>query len=137
PKPRAVTQKKTAGLSSRRRSRGSSRELEVLQNVLRRGYLEGAGLLDEQLLDDAAIDDHGIALAARAQAELRALHGEAHRLGELAIAVAQHQDLVACLLVLAPGTHHERVVDGNAGDGVDTLRLQLLSLGHKTGHVFC
>ena len=46
-----------------------------------------------KILDDAVVDDHGIALAARAQAELGAVHGEPHRLGELAIAVAQHQIL--------------------------------------------
>jgi len=109
----------------------------MLQHVLGRRDLEGARLLDEQVLDDAVVDDHGIALAARAEAELRAVHGEAHRLGELAVAVAQHEHLVAGLLVLAPGTHHERVIDGNAGDGVDTLRLELVSFGHEPGHVFC
>jgi hypothetical protein len=34
--------------------------------------------------------------------ELRGVGGEAHRLGELAIAVGEHQDLVGGLLVLAP-----------------------------------
>src|SRR3981081_3739187 len=94
---------------------------EMLQHVLGRRHLEGARLLDEKLLDDAALDHHGIALAARAQSELRAIHGEAHRLGELAIAVAQHHDLVAGLPLLAPGTHHKGIIDGDAGNGIDTL----------------
>ena len=73
----------------------------MFQHVLGRGHLEGARLLDEQVLDDAVVDDHGIALAARAEAEFGAVHGNAHRLGELAVAVAQHEHLVAGLLVLA------------------------------------
>ncbi len=46
------------------------------------------------------------------------------RLGELAAAVADHHDLVAGAVLLAPGVHHKRVIDGEAGDRVDALGLQ-------------
>src|SRR5476649_1972155 len=87
---------------------------EMLQHILRRRRFERARLLDEQFLDDATVDDHGVALAARAETVLRGIERQTHRLRELGIAVAQHQDLVAYFLVLAPGAHDERVVDRNA-----------------------
>ncbi len=83
----------------------------MLQHVLRRGRLESARLLGKELLDLPVLDDHGVALAAHPHAVLGQVHRQAHRLGELARAIGQHQDLVPDLLVFAPGTHHEGVID--------------------------
>src|SRR3546814_15946606 len=68
---------------------------------------------------------HCEALAARAHAEFAAIHLEAHRLGEVAIAVGQHRHLAVAARALAPGAHHKSVVDGRAGDFIDALRLQI------------
>ena len=95
------------------------------------------GFSTNRSLMTAVLDDHGVALAAHAEAVLGQVHRQAHGVGELAVAVAQHHHLVARLLVLAPGAHHECVVDGNAGDGVDALRLDPRCFGQKTWHVLC
>lgn len=58
-----------------------------------------------------------------------------HRLGEIAVAIGEHQDAVADPARLAPGFHHEDVVDRHAGDGVDPFGLDLGSTGDKTWQV--
>lgn len=45
-------------------------------------------------------------------------------------------DLVIYLEVLLPRAHDEGVVDGDAGDGVDTLGLELGGLLHEPGKMF-
>src|SRR3546814_2866015 len=71
---------------------------------------------------------HCEALAARAHAEFAAIHLEAHRLGEVAIAVGLHRHLAVAARALAPCAHHKSVVDGRAGDFIDALRLQIARL---------
>ena len=61
-----------------------------------------------------------------AETEAAAVHGEAHRLGQLAVAVGQHHDGVADVLVLAPGAHDEGVVDRDADHLVGALGPELL-----------
>jgi len=87
--------------------------------------LELPGCLHVQLLDDAVVDHHGEALAAMAHAEATGIELQPEGPGELGITVSQHEDLVAHAPVLAPGVHHENVVDRHAGDSVDALRLDL------------
>src|SRR3546814_9393656 len=72
--------------------------------------------------------DHRKALPARAHAVLRGIHGEADGLGEFAIAVRKHRHLIVGPALLAPGAHHEGIVDGGAGDLVDALDLEILGL---------
>src|SRR3954452_13910620 len=50
--------------------------------------------LDVELLHHAVLDQHGVALGARAEAVARAVEGEVDRLGELAVAVGQELELV-------------------------------------------
>ena len=55
----------------------------------------------------------------------RAVELEADGAGELAAAVAQHDDVAAAIVLLAPGAHDKRVIDRNAGDRVDAFGLDL------------
>src|SRR3546814_4027918 len=79
-------------------------------------------------LHHAVVDEHRIALRTDAEAARRQVEFHADRLGELARAVSQHLDLVAGILLLAPGPHDKGVVDRQAGHLVDTLRLQVAEL---------
>ena len=74
--------------------------------------------------DHAVVDDGGVALRTRPQAGDREVGGQAHRLGELGVAVGEHHDLVPDALGVGPGLHHPGVVDGDAGDGGDALGAQ-------------
>lgn len=56
-------------------------------------------------------------------------------LGELGAAVGQHEHLVVDAGALAPGVHHKGIIDRDAGDGVDALRLELVRLLHEAGQV--
>ena len=60
---------------------------------------------------------------------------EIDRLGEVAIAVGEHQDLVVDLLVLAPGAHDEGVVHRKTGDRVDALRLERVGVLNDRGNM--
>src|SRR6185437_5401726 len=71
------------------------------------------------------LSTHRIALRALAHAIAAAVHLEPDGAGEVAVAVGEHLHLAVGLLVLAPGVHHERVVDREAGDGVDAFLLEL------------
>src|ERR1700744_4048592 len=109
---------KTGG-EVRRASKASA--LELLQDVIGGRHLELARRLDIDMLSLAVLDDEGEALAARSHAEARSVQLQSERLGVLAVAVGEHQDLVADVARLAPRVHHENVVDGGAGNGVDAL----------------
>jgi acetylornithine deacetylase/succinyl-diaminopimelate desuccinylase-like protein len=103
-------------------------ELQLTDRGFRARDLELAGGLDVELLDCALLEDHGEALVALSQAELRSVHLQAELAGEIAVAVGQHHDLARGALGLAPGVHHERVVHGHARDEVDTLGLEGLGV---------
>src|SRR5262249_20504851 len=102
--------------------------LEELHHRFGARYLEGARSLDVERFHDAVVNQHGIALRARAHAVARPVHREADRLGELAVAVGEHHHVVADLLVLAPCVHDEGVVHRQAGDRVDALGLDRLGV---------
>src|SRR5690349_9672888 len=57
-----------------KRRRLSAAGSELGEQIVRRGDLEFAGLLDVQRLHHAVLDDHGVALRAHAHAELRGVH---------------------------------------------------------------
>ena len=63
------------------------------------------------------------------------IQGQAQRPGVVAVAVGQHHDLVADATGLAPGLHHEHVVDRQAGDGVNALGAELVGQFHEPGQV--
>src|SRR5690606_21455751 len=112
--------------------RGETANLQLLEHMVGARYLEFAGGLDVELLDDAVVDDHRETLAALAHAEGGAVHRQAHRFGEGAIAVGEHGDAVARVRILAPRAHHEGIVDRGAGDLIDALRLELVGLVDET-----
>src|SRR4051794_32373033 len=101
------------------------RLLQRLQHRIRARHVELTRLLDIELLDHAVLDQHRIALRAHAEAALAQIQLQPNRLGEIAAAVGQHHDLLAAILVLAPGAHHKGVVDRYAGDRVNALPLQI------------
>src|SRR3569832_2594056 len=109
--------------------------LELTQHVLCAGNTKCTSFLDVELLNNSIVNNHSVTLAALAHAEARAVHLKAHRLGEVAIAIGQHADLAVRLLILAPGVHHERVIDGDAGDFVDALGLQCVEILHEARDV--
>ena len=106
--------------------------LELTEHVLGGGYLELAGLLDVHALGDAVLDDDREALAAHAHAEFARVELESQRARIFAVAVGEHQHLVADARGLAPGVHHEHVVDRHAGDGVDSLGVDLIGELHES-----
>ena len=55
---------------------------------------------------------------------------------ELAVAVGYHHQFLG-ILCLAPGGHHERVVDRYTGDGVDAFGLDLVGIGDVARDVSC
>ncbi len=97
---------------------------ELAEHVFSGAHLELAGRLDVELFDDAVVDDHRETLPALAEAAGGQVKLKPHGLGEIAVAVAQHGHVRAAV-GLAPRAHHERVVDGGAGDLVDSLGLEL------------
>src|SRR5690606_33250245 len=108
---------------------------ELREDLLGGGFLHaGAVRLDIEGGDHAVVDDHGVALGAGTHAEAGGVELKANGLGELAGAVGE-QEQVLCILGLAPGAHHEGVVDGDAGHGVDALGLDLVHVHHVAGHV--
>ena len=116
-----------------RRQRGKGYSCSSMYSADETRYSPPSSTLSS--FDHAVLDDHRIALRARAHAEARAVQLQADRLGEVAVAVGQHQHVVADALVLAPGLHHEHVVDRDAGDGVDALGLQVGGVLLEAGQV--
>ena len=89
-----------------------------------------------ELGDLAIFHHHGETLAAGPQAEPGAVQLQAQGGGVLAVAVGQHQHLVAGAGALAPGVHHKGVVDRHAGNGIDALGLDGVGIVDETGQVF-
>src|SRR5436853_3572896 len=98
--------------------------LKLLEHRLGAGDRVFAGLLDMERLDDAVFDQHRVALRADPHAFLDAVELEAHGAGEVGVAVAEHHHLALGPMLLAPGTHHEGVVDRDTRDRIDTLGLE-------------
>src|SRR5271168_5501411 len=76
--------------------------LELLEYVVGRGNFELARCFNVHLSRNAILYDDGEALAAGTHSEFAAVELESQRLGVGAVAVGQHQDLVADAAVLAP-----------------------------------
>ena len=70
-----------------------------------------------------------------AHAELGAVHFKANGLGEIAIAVGQHQDFIRNALILGPGLHHEHVINRDAGNRINALGLEVSGMSLKARQV--
>ena len=70
-----------------------------------------------------------------AEADAGAVHLETQGLREIRVAIGDEAHLVARAALLAPGLHHERVVDRHADDVVDALGLDLVGLLDEAGQV--
>src|SRR5262245_42480556 len=99
---------------------------DAREDVLARAEVDARLRLDVEARDDAVLEHGCIALRPQAQTYRTAVELETHRLGELAVAVGEHQDLVADALFLAPGVHDPGVVHRDAGDASDALLEQLV-----------
>ena len=88
--------------------------------------LELAGRLDVHMRGDALVDHDREALAAHAHAETLGIQFQPQGARIVAVAIGQHQHLVADVGCLAPGIHDEHVIDRHAGDGIDALGAQLI-----------
>src|SRR5690242_21557369 len=88
------TSSRTASLPRSSAPSSTRRRLQLAQRVSRaRGRHLSGRVLDVQLFDDAIVDDGGEALAAGAEAELRAIEVEAELLDVVRVPVRQHQNL--------------------------------------------
>jgi len=76
--------------------------------------------LDEHLVHHTVLDQHRIAPATLAETEVGLVDEHAHAVGEFAVAVRDHDDVLG-LLVLGPLVHDKGVVDRHAQDRVDAL----------------
>lgn len=106
-----------------------------LQLLGQRARQTGVVRLDVQLLDNAIFDDHRVALGAQT-AQRRQVDGQIHLLGECTLRIGQHADFAVGAVLLAPGGHHERVVDRHAHDFTGTGRLEggrLLQIAGQVG----
>src|SRR3546814_12264739 len=103
--------------SSDLQKRGFINASKLFEHMIRARHLELAGRFDVELFDDTVVDDHRIALAAGAHAECLAVHRQADRLREIAIAVGETRYRVGAA-ALAPGAHDQGDVDrGESGSG--------------------
>src|SRR5271165_1007251 len=91
----ASATEKTGGVVRRASKARLGACLKLLQDVLRRGHLEFARGFNVHVRRHPVLDDDGKALTPRAHAEAGGIQLEPERLGVLAIAVGQHQDLLA------------------------------------------
>ena len=108
--------------------------LQLGQQRLGLRHLETA-LLHVQLLDHAVLDQHRVALRARAHAVLGEIGVQAEGLGEGGVAVGHHAHDAGGLLLAAPGAHDEGVVHRDAPDLVDALGLEGLGIFDEARHV--
>src|SRR6185295_7978897 len=109
--------------------------LDLAEDVLGGGNFKLARRLDVHALRDPVVDEDRETLAARAHAEAAAVELEAERLSVVTIAIGEHQHLVADVRMLAPRVHHEHVVHGHAGDGVDAFTLDVGCVLHEARQV--
>src|SRR5436309_1794898 len=82
------------------------------------------------------LDQHRVALRARAHVARGEVEREAELLGPFAAAVAEHADFAARLLVAAPGGHHEGVVRRHAPNLVHAFRPELAVVLHVARNMF-
>src|SRR5207302_120063 len=90
---------------------------------------------DTQVSDFAVFGDQSVALATPPHAAGVEVEFKANRFGEGGGAIGQHGYLLTGTLVLAPGPHNKCIIDGDAGDGIDSLGLQSLRVLHKAGQM--
>jgi hypothetical protein len=128
--------KETNSCRKRRTNHGVASS-ERVEHVLGAAVGERAALLEVDHLDHAVLREQRV--AAGPDAEPHGLVGEveldAHGARQLAVAVRQEQHLVPDPQTLLPRAHHEGVVDGDAGHGVDALGAELPGLGHEPREV--
>ncbi len=99
-----------------------------------RRHGDAAAFFDVETLDHTVVDDCGVTLRARSEAETRTIEFESHGLGESTRAVGQHKNLVGTLITL-PRIHDPWVVDTDARNGLNALRLQLVEPLDESGQV--
>ena len=101
------------------------RLLNLREQRVAAGNVALAGrVLDVERLDRAVVDQHRVALRARAEPVAGAVEVHADALGEFAVAVGQKFDFAGGAGRLLPGFHDEGVVDAGDRDGVDALGLE-------------
>lgn len=105
-----------------------------LQLRCQRACQAGVVRFDVQLLHDAVIDDHRVALRTQT-AQRRQIDAQIDGLGEGALRIGQQTDLVLGALVLGPSGHHERIVDADANDLANAGRFQFGGLLDVAGQM--
>ena len=108
---------------------------ERSQDLVSRRHSERPSFLQVEQLDRPVLDQGRIPPRADAQALVGEVELGADGLGEQRASVGQEQDLVARVDRAAPRVHHEGIVDGDAGDGVDALGAELVRLLDEAGEV--
>ena len=99
--------------------------LQVCKQAFGAAYFSGTWLIfDVQGFNDAILDKHGIPLGTNAKSNRRAIHLQANRLSEIAIAVRKKLNFTFHAARFFPRAHNEDIVDRGAGDEIDALRLE-------------
>src|SRR5882724_3853454 len=104
--------------------RNDGENLQLPQQRIAAGNLDLAGgRLEIELLDDAVIHQHRIAVRANAEPIAGGIQLHADRLGEFGIAVGEEGGFIALVGVALPGVHDEGIVDRDDRDRVHALVL--------------
>src|SRR6202790_5699892 len=99
-------------------------DLQLPQQRIAAGNFDLAGgWLEIELLDDAVIHQHRIAVRANAEPIAGGIQLHADRLGEFGIAVGEEGGFIALVGVALPGVHDEGIVDRDDRDRVHALVL--------------
>ena len=106
----------------------------MLDDHVARRHGDSRTFFDVEPFENTIVDDCGIALRAKTETEARTVELETHCLGEISGAVGEH-DYVGRALRLLPRLHHPWVVHADAGDRLDTLRLQFVEALYEARQV--
>lgn len=106
--------------------------LEGSKNRISAGFLDNTPLgLDLGIADLTVIDNDRITACTA-----RGLISPANALGKLGIGIREEKNIIpANCIRLAPGTHHERIIESNDGDNVNSLLAELGQVLDISWHV--
>src|SRR5437773_8244748 len=107
--------------------------LELREHRLGAAHVEPGPGLDVELLHPAVLHHHAVALGTFAHTEAARVEFEAHRAGELPVAVGQHADLARRSRRLPPPAHDENAVNSHPHEVDPAPGADLRRLGEKPG----
>ena len=102
----------------------SSTRGQILHHGLRVGHFKWVTrcvfVFAKNSLNDQVLHVHGVSPGPQTKTEIAFIHKHAKLFREIAIAIAEHDDLLACAKLFLPRFHDKRVVHTQASNKVDT-----------------